>query len=318
MIPGRHRAMRLDRLLTLYVVRPASHLSGSSNCLEIPILMYHSVAKGTNERVHPYFRTVTSPEVFEKQMAFLKESGYQALTLSEGVRLLQGLPARAVKQPGSCREALESPMLSSLVGRPVVVTFDDGFRDFYSTAFPILERYGFCGTVFLASGYIDKTFLTGRKCLSVGEIRELVSKGVEFGAHTVNHGQLIELSRTDIIYELGRAKEVIEQITASEVRLFSYPFRFPEEDVAFTRQLGALLLEHGYSAGVTTAIGLSRAGDDPLFLRRVPVNDCDDEDLFGAKLQGAYDWMHAAQLTYKRLVGLRRGEKRRSRDCAGK
>lgn len=301
MIPGSHRTVRLDRLLTLYVFRPLISSSRASHRLTVPILMYHSIAKDVDEKVHPYFRTVTSPEVFERHIAFLSESGYQALTLSEAVRLLQGLPDQTVNQPARSTEVLKSPMFPNLLRRPVVVTFDDGFRDFYSTAFPILERFGFKATVFLTSLYIDKTFLTGRECLRSRELRELVDKGVEFGSHTVNHPQLKELSRDEIIYELAGSKKFIEDITGSEVFLFSYPYRFPEEDVEFTRQLGTLLLEQGYTAGVTTAIGLSSASNEPLFLRRLPVNDCDDRPLFQAKLEGAYNWMHRWQLTYKRL-----------------
>ncbi|MCI0561553.1 MAG: polysaccharide deacetylase family protein [Nitrososphaera sp.] len=306
MIPGSNRTVRLDRFLTLYVFGPLISLSGRLHGLKIPILMYHSITKDLDEKVHPYFRTATSPEVFERHMAWLSQSGFQALTLSEAVRILQGFPDQPVNQPALSTELLKSPTFPNLLRRPVVVTFDDGFQDFYTTAFPIVERYGFRATVFLASRYIGKTFLTGRHCLRVQEIRELVTKGVEFGSHTVNHPQLKELSRNEIIYELADSKKFIEDITGSEVSLFSYPYRFPEEDCGFTRKLDALLIEHGYSVGVTTAIGLSKPSDNPLFLRRLPVNDCDDEDLFEAKLQGAYDWMHKGQLTYKRLRAVHR------------
>jgi peptidoglycan/xylan/chitin deacetylase (PgdA/CDA1 family) len=185
--------------------------------------------------------------------------------------------------------------------RQVVVTFDDGFRDFYTTAYPILEKFGLKATVFLSSGLIGKTFLTGRECLNEEEILELVARGIEFGSHTVNHPQLKSLSRDEIIYELADSKKMIEGITGSQVSLFSYPYRFPEEDGAFIRNLGSLLIEAGYSAGVTTSIGLSSVSNKALFLRRLPINDCDDRKLFRAKLEGGYDWLYSGQLTYKKL-----------------
>lgn len=293
--------MRLDRFLTLYISSPLIGLSQWSRNLKIPILMYHSIAKDVDESAFPYYRTVTTPQTFETHMALLRETGCEVLTLSEAIRLLQGMPGQSLRRPPLAPELLKSPLPPNLSRRPVVVTFDDGFRDFYTTAFPILERFGLRATVFLTSGYIDKTFRTGRECLRTQDIRELARDGVEFGSHTVNHPQLRELSKAAIVHELAASKQVIENIIGSDVALFSYPYRFPEEDTEFTRTLGSLLTEQGYSAGVTTVIGLSSSSDNPLFLRRLPVNEVDDRRLFRAKLEGAYDWLHFGQLTYKRL-----------------
>ena len=270
--------------------------------------MYHSIASDGNVSVHPYYRTVTTPEIFERQMDFLNQSGYQALTLSEAVGLLQlasDTPApHEISNPlplGRAERGGRSRRVRETTPRPVVVTFDDGFRDFHTEAFPILEKFGFKATVFLTSGCIDKTFITGRPCLAAREIRELAGKGVEFGSHTVSHPQLQGLSRNKIVHELAGSKSSIEDIIGSLVSSFSYPYRFPEEDKEFTKNFGAVLLEQGYAAGVTTVIGLSKPDDPLLFLKRLPVNDCDDSQLLRAKLEGDYDWMHTGQLTYKKL-----------------
>lgn len=245
--------------------------------------MYHSIAGDTDDHLHPYYRTVTTQETFAMQMAYLSQSGYEALTLSEAVGLLQG---------GANHQPLR---------RPVVITFDDGFQDFYSAAFPVLERFGFNATVFLASALIGKAFVTGRQCLSANEITELVGKGTEFGSHTVNHHQLKGLSSAAITDELAGSKVAIEDLTGAKISLFSYPYRFPEEDQEFTDKLGNLMTEAGYTAGVTTSIGLAYADDDILFLKRLPINDNDDLVLFQIKLEGGYDWLHPCQLVYKRL-----------------
>jgi len=293
--------MRLDRFLTLYISSPLIGLSRLSCDLKIPILMYHSIAEDSDDNVLPYYRTVTTPQTFENHMALLRDAGWHVITLSEAIRLLQGTSGEFPRKATSGPDLRKSSLPLDLSPRAVVITFDDGFRDFFTAAFPILDRFGFRATVFLTSGCVDKAFRTGRECLRTREIRELARVGVEFGSHTVTHPQLHELSKAAIVHELADSKQVIEDTIGSEVSLFSYPYRFPEEDTEFTSQLASLLTEQGYSAGVTTVIGLSSRCDNPFFLKRLPVNDADDRRFLRAKLEGAYDWLHLGQLTYKRL-----------------
>lgn len=306
MTTGSRWLIRPDRFLTLSFFRTLNGLSGRSSDVKIPVLMYHSIARDVDDNVHPYFRTVTSPEIFENHMELLCQLDYEVLTLSDAVRLLQGMSDSPITRSNVAPHLLKSPVSGNRLHRKVVVTFDDGFRDFYTNAFPILNRFGFKATVFLTSGCIGNTFLTGRECLGTREIRELAEKGVEFGSHTITHPQLKECSRGKILHEVAGSKVAIENITGSEVSLFSYPYRFPEEDREFVRKLGILLVEQRYTAGVTTAIGLSKICDDPFFLRRLPMNDCDDGELFLAKLEGSYDWLHKVQLMYKKLRAMKR------------
>ena len=287
--------MRIDRFLTLHFFSPARRLVGRSNVLQIPILMYHSISNDLDDHLHPYYRTVTSPERFEQQIRFLSHEDYQVLTLSEAVLLLQ--------------ETLERPISLDSQRPKVVITFDDGLRDFYTSAFPILKKFGFKASVFLTSGLIDKAFITGRECLKAPEIKELAEKGIEFGSHTVSHPQLKTLSRNEIVYELANSKKMIEDIIGSPVSLFSYPYRFPEEDSIFTKMFGMLLVDQGYAVGMTTIIGVTKIKDNPLFLKRLPVNDCDDTRFFQAKLEGAYDWLHTVQLIYKKFRAMFRDHK---------
>lgn len=280
-------AMRLDRTLTLAVFGPLQRLVTRGEGASIPILMYHSVADDLDDALRPYFRTVTSPAVFSRQIELLRADGYTAITLSEAIRLLEacdGGPARGAPK--------------------VVITFDDGFRDFRTEAFPILEDAGFKATVFLPSAFIGKPFITGRECLSASEVRMLADKGIEFGSHSVSHRRLVELSAKELGAELRDSKAAIEDVTGRAVTTFSYPFRFPEQDARFTALLAELLDECGYRGGVTTAIGRSRPHDDRRFLPRLPVNDCDDEPLLRAKLLGHYDWLRSGQRLRKRSRAL--------------
>jgi peptidoglycan/xylan/chitin deacetylase (PgdA/CDA1 family) len=273
--------MRIDRLLTLSVFGPL-HGVISPTAPGIPILMYHSIAPDLDDDVRSYYRTVTSPKGFAKQVDFLRANGYSAISLSQAIDWLSDASGEVV--PGSPK---------------VVITFDDGFRDFLTEAFPILERVGFTATVFLPSDFIGKPFLTGRMCLTAAEVRALGDQGIEFGSHSASHRRLVELGAAELAEELTGSKAAIEDIVGREVTLFSYPFRFPEENSRFTGRLARLLDECGYRGGVTTAIGRSSRQDNPRFLPRLPVNDCDDEVLLRAKLVGQYDWLRSGQRLYK-------------------
>lgn len=278
--------MRIDRVLTLSVFGPLRGVV-SPGALGIPILMYHSIAPDLDNQVHPYFRTVTSPQVFARQINFLRASGYSAINLSHAIEQLGGATGNAM---------LGSPK--------VVITFDDGFEDFYTDAFPVLERAGFTATVFLASNFIGKPFFTGRACLNAAQVRELAGQGIEFGSHSASHRRLVELRTDELEEELSGSKAAVEDIVGRAVTLFSYPFRFPEENEQFTGALSRMLDERGYLGGVTTAIGRASRRDDARFLPRLPVNDCDDDSLLHAKLIGHYDWLRSGQRLRKRSRAL--------------
>jgi peptidoglycan/xylan/chitin deacetylase (PgdA/CDA1 family) len=278
---------RLDRWLTLKVAAPVARLWPQGDDHAIPILMYHSVSKQL-DAVHPYLRTVTTPASFERQMDLLSLLGYAPVRLSEAVRLLQG---------GTPDDA---------TARPVVLSFDDGLRDFHAHALPVLQRAGFPATMFVSTGFIGKPFLNGRDCLDTGELRELCQHGIEIGSHSVSHGQLVDMPPARLREELWASRRTLEDITGHPVDLFSYPYRYPEENRTFTRHLADLLDECGYRAAVTTVIGRSRPGRDVRALPRLPVNDSDDAPLLGAKLSGHYDWLRAAQRLVKRSRALLR------------
>lgn len=185
--------------------------------------------------------------------------------------------------------------------RRVVVTFDDGYADFYSAAYPILSEYGFKATVFLVSGHTGDQRLQfkGKECLTWSEVRELHSKGICIGSHTVTHPELKLLNRAEVEYEISRSKQAIEDKIGSSVKSFSYPFAFPEADQAFTGFLESKLAGHGYQNGVSTIIGRASGRSHRFFLPRLPVNTWDDVRFFQAKLEGAYDWVHAFQYAHK-------------------
>jgi peptidoglycan/xylan/chitin deacetylase (PgdA/CDA1 family) len=184
----------------------------------------------------------------------------------------------------------------------VVLTFDDGFYDFFTNAFSILKKYNFSATVFLPTGFIHNERLSfkGKECMTWNEVRHVQSKGINFGSHTVTHLQLNNLSTKEIENEIKLSKNKIEDETGIMVESFSYPYAFPENK-EFGITLRTLLKKCGYTNGVTTKIGTANNGDDTFFQPRLPVNTADDILFFEAKLQGSYDWLNKPQIFIKRF-----------------
>jgi len=272
--------LRADRLATLYLFHPLCRLLRSGRA-GIPILMYHSISGIDESAKHPYYRIATASRVFEEQLKLLYHKDYKAVSPSDAVRLAQ--------EPGRNAEKL------------VVITFDDGYQDFYTHAFPILSQYGFTATVFLPTAYIGDTTrgLNGAACLTWSQVRELRGAGVDFGSHTITHRQLNTLNIEDVRYELRYSKETIEEKLGYPVKSFAYPYAFPETDRDFTQRLREILDQTGYENGVSTIIGIAHPSNDRFFMKRLPVNSCDDLPFFRAKLEGAYDWLHAFQYASK-------------------
>lgn len=278
--------LRLDRTATRYLVGPVRLYLIPAPRPRIPILMYHRISSAPESGVHPYFRVNTSAATFDAQLRFLKTNGYSAVNLDQATGLLTR-PQKRLK--------------------PVVITFDDGYRDFYTDAFPLLQKYGFTATVFLPTGYIDDQRQAFKQvdCLTWAEVRELHTCGIVFGSHTVTHPQLANLKRQEIREELARSKAQIEDHLGRPVRSFSYPFQFPETDAKFISFVQESLEGAGYSNGVSTIVGTATNTDNGFFLKRLPVNNDDDISLFRWKLQGGYDWVHAPQYWFKRIKRLR-------------
>ena len=273
-------SFRFDRFATLYLVNPLRR-SASGDKPAIPILMYHSISNDAETGVHPYYRTSTSPQQFASQMKYLRENGYTTCSLAEAVQQLQQQTQAGAKF--------------------VVITFDDGYRDFHQHAFPALSQYGFSATMFLPTAYIGDRPLQfkGKDCLTWAEVRELNNHGILFGSHTVTHPQLRELSVPAINQEIANSKATIEEKLGSAVDSFAYPYAFPQTDSDFTRMLQDSLRRAGYQNGVSTIVGRASRNSEPLFLERLPVNSCDDHALFSAKLAGAYDWISTSQYLTK-------------------
>lgn len=282
--------LRLDRAATLMLFHPMVRAS-RPNCVRI--LMYHAVSD-QDEPLSPYFVTNTKPSVFRAQMRFLAEKGYRVIDLETA---LDG----------------QTPQ-----EKCVVITFDDGFRDFYTHAFPILREFGFTATMFVPTGLISRfprlsdergikgegsirRSFKGRECMTWDEIRTLSDQGISFGSHTVTHPKLYGLEWLRIEEELVESKRSLESELNKPITTFAYPFAYPQADSQFTEKFESLLQQTGYRCNVTTRIGRAETCDDPFSLPRLPMNSFDDDALLQAKLAGGYDWLAVPQSITKKV-----------------
>jgi peptidoglycan/xylan/chitin deacetylase (PgdA/CDA1 family) len=273
---------QLERWASIYLFHPVARLRFSRAVKGIPVLMYHSISEEPETGVRPYYRTATNPKVFSSHMQYLHEHGYTVVTLHEAVTSLE--------------------TAGNIYGKCVVITFDDGLLDFYTNAFPILKKYGFPVLMFVPTGLIDAGRpLKGRPVMSWNEIRELHSQGVQFGSHTVSHLQLEDASLEKLKYELEISKARLEEQLGNSINTFCYPYAFPEGNVNFLQTLKEIMINIGYLYATCTRIGTLKKGDDTYYIKRIPINSCDDILLFKAKLGGGYDWLYGPQTAFKKL-----------------
>lgn len=175
----------------------------------IPVLLYHQIST-VPEDIDPLGLSIPS-KVFREHMSYLKEENYTCMSALDAVKYWQN--------------ELKFPEKS------FVLTFDDGYKDFYTNAFPILQEFGFTATVFLVANRIDnKSNWTGQggpaaaKLLSWSQIKELHDAGITFGNHTLSHPRLTQICLTEAKREIIESKSILEENLGSEVTLFSYPY----------------------------------------------------------------------------------------------
>lgn len=214
----------------------------------LPVLMYHQISR---ERDDASARYCMHPDQFEAQLRYLRDSGYRSVTLAEWRAAMQ-------KQ-------------TPLPGRGVMLTFDDGYANFLTEAWPLLQKYGFSAMVFLVSEHSggksewDASFFKPAPLLDWAAIRQLRAAGVQFGSHTASHPRLTSLAPAGVVDELLKARLRIEQELGEPIRSIAYPFG--DQDGVIQHLAGAA----GYRFGFTCEMRKSRLRDRPLALPRIEV-----------------------------------------------
>ena len=215
----------------------------------VAILMYHSIGRNRN------FFTVT-PESFHQQMSYLKNKGYKVLSLADVVdSLIHNRPIPA---------------------KTIVLTFDDGYEDNFTNAFPILKKFGFPATIFVSTDFIGNERLVREipmQYLTREQILDMHSSGlIDFQSHGLSHHKLTELSSDEIEREMKGSKVVLEELLNKSCDLFSYPFGALNEKIRINAKRffrGVVGVERGYVSSKSDVMNLKRQSIDSavIFLR---------------------------------------------------
>lgn len=232
---------------------------GQPRSVRVPILMYHYISVPPPEAdIYRQDLSVT-PADFEQQLRYLSEKGYTTIALKDLVyHLTLGYP---------------------LPERPVILTFDDGYRDNFLHAYRLLRRYNSVGTFFLITGLIDEN---RPEYLTWGQVRVMHRGGMEFGSHTYSHPDLRGQDADYLVWQIVGSQEAIAERIGEPVRFFSYPAG------SYDQQVIDLLKSAGFWAAVTTRQGALHNPETLFELERIRMRGDDTLEQFIAKLN--YNW----------------------------
>lgn len=230
-----------------------------------PILAYHAFTDDADRAS----RFVVTEGAFARQMQHLHENGLNVISLQQFVTMR--------------RDDLQPP------DNTVVLTFDDGYEDFIRFAWPVLKEFGFGGTVFLVTDLLGKTNtwdsdgeLHGRRLLSRQQVAELSVAGIEFGAHTKTHPNLIGIAEDSLLEELKGPIDELGDVLGDPPVSFAYPYGEYESRIADA------VARCGYLSACTVRNGLNAAHANPFELRRIEIFGTDSLARFRLKVRYGY------------------------------
>jgi peptidoglycan/xylan/chitin deacetylase (PgdA/CDA1 family) len=252
---ARAMALRLFRMQqSIEIYRAGVKMAGSWKTLRqefgqrLPILMYHSI--GPLRAAFDVYLTV-SEELFERHLKWIRRHGYTPIRISDWI---------AYRREGK-----------PLPEKPILLTFDDAYRDLATYGLPLLCKYGFTGTVFVVTDQIGGTNawdlhlgLSEQPLMSEDEIREWARHGIEFGAHTRTHADLTKATPEEIAEEMRVSRQRLEDILGMPVSSLAYPYGY------YTAQIAEVARQH-FDAALTCDRGMNDLVTDLLCLRRSEV-----------------------------------------------
>lgn len=204
----------------------------------IPVLMYHKIGDDKDNDA------VIREDLFREQMKFLKDNGYNPLTMDQ----LYDYVVNGAAVPE----------------KPVVLTFDDGYADTYSIVYPLMKEYGFAATVFINPGDVGTR-------LTWDQIREMHKNGITISNHGFQHIEMGQLSEAKQIENITKAQEALaKEVGIKDNPWFCYPYGDKNE---FT---DAATKKAGIKMSMAMKSGWAHTGDNPYNILRVWVGNAVD------------------------------------------
>jgi peptidoglycan/xylan/chitin deacetylase (PgdA/CDA1 family) len=205
--------------------------------IKIPVICYHSINKDPSGKSP----IIISPEKFRQHLKAIKDNGYTTLTMTQFNDYILG----------------DMPVPE----KSVLITFDDGYMDNYTNAFPILKEFNMNATIFVISSYLD-----GKEYMSPSNVKEMSDYGIDIESHTVSHLRLSELTYEQQLSELINSKEALEKLTGKPIVSIAYPEGKYNDDTI------KAVADAGYSMGFTIDRGYAGIGDNSAKLNRMCVD----------------------------------------------
>ncbi len=226
--------------------------------ITLPILMYHLIGPISPGEPAITQRLTVTPGDFAAQMRWLKRNGFHAVSQEQ---------AFAALEHGA-----------RLPAHPIMITFDDGYRDVWANALPVLMRMHMPATVYVITSRISDF---DPRSLTWGQLHALDQNGVTIGSHTVTHADLTTLSDADALTELRNSRRRLERHLNKPVQWFAYPAG------AHDARIVELARRAGYVLAVTTQPGAVQSAQTPLELHRYEILDSTHVSGLAALLAGA-------------------------------
>lgn len=236
-------------------VEPANTGPSPQTTVSVPVLMYHKINSYYQEA--SLYRIL--PDEFDWQMQYLKEHGYHTVDL------------------GAVLDHFQKGQ--SLPAKPIVITFDDGFRDNYLYAYPILQKYGFTATIFVVTNTVASPETTNMM-LNWDQIREMADNGITIGCHTLDHENLVRVDLAEAKRQIADAKNVLQEQLGRKIDFFAYPFGEHNPDVE------NIVRGSGFRAAVTVNPEPVSTADNPFALNRMGIYSNLDRPGFIEKVGG--------------------------------
>ena len=237
-------------------ISPGNKKKTTSN-IYAPILMYHYIRENPDGNDTLGASLSVTPADFATQLDWLTNNGFQTITLDE---LAAGLKGENIA-----------------VAKPVILTFDDGYADFYSAAYPELVKRNMRAIVYMISGKVDDG---ENRYLKSSQLKEMAQSGlISVGSHTISHINFKTASPANATREAFQSKKDLEKITGKPVVHFSYPSgQFDDNSIKILKSLG-------YISSVTTIEGTVHSGSSALSLSRVRVSGNTTLEKFREKIE---------------------------------
>jgi peptidoglycan/xylan/chitin deacetylase (PgdA/CDA1 family) len=233
--------------------------------MNLPILMYHAVEAGEPSG----YGYAVSAKQFELQLEAIHRAGFETISLGQ---LFDGLDGKA-----------------PLPRKPIVLTFDDAYRNIHQAAWPLMRERAMTGTLFVVADHVggsnewDQTKgMVRLELMDARELKEMAASGWEIGSHGCRHVELAKLDENKQRDEIFRSRRQLASLLGISPEFYAYPFG------SYTEPVKGMLREAGYRGAVSMFSKASSVTADRFCLRRIMPHRGDSVPSFRLKLSPFY------------------------------